>query len=168
MSQRPVAAIILAAGKGTRMKSALHKVLHPIGDRPMLLHLVEELRAANLQRSVVVVGAGAESVEAELSGKGVDFAHQHEQLGTGHAALQAREALADFEGDVLVCFGDVPLLKAGTVKRMQGRLNAEDRPACVVLGFRPADPKAYGRVLADAERPRRSRRRTPCRRSRVR
>ena len=149
MSDRPIAAIILAAGKGTRMKSRLHKVLHPVGGRPMLRHLIEELRHANLHRTVVVVGAEAESVRGEMEADDIHFAHQHEQLGTGHAALQAEEALQGFSGDVLVCFGDVPLLKASTVRNMQARLNADDAPASVVLGFRPQDPKAYGRVIAD-------------------
>ncbi|EMD84226.1 bifunctional UDP-N-acetylglucosamine diphosphorylase/glucosamine-1-phosphate N-acetyltransferase GlmU [Pacificimonas flava] len=149
MSQRPIAAIILAAGKGTRMKSDLHKVLHPVGGRPMLLGLLDEMASIELRRVVVVVGAGADSVRQAAGRSGVVFAHQTEQHGTAHAALQARDALQDFAGDVLVCFGDVPLLKAATVARMQDRLNAKDAPACVVLGFRPSDPKAYGRVIAD-------------------
>ena len=146
--ERPLASIILAAGKGTRMKSSLHKVLHPVGGRPMLVALVEELSRLDLDRFVVVVGAGAESVEAALPRGDVRFARQHEQHGTAHAALQAKAELDGFAGDILVCFGDVPLLKAATALRMQKRLHAEDAPACVVLGFRPADPKAYGRVIA--------------------
>ncbi len=148
MSQRPVAAIILAAGKGTRMKSATHKVLHPVGGRPMLRGLVAEFSRLTLARTVIVVGAGAESVQDALAEDGAVFAHQTEQLGTAHAALMAKDALAGFDGDILVCFGDVPLLKAETIGRMQDRLHAEDTPASVVLGFRPADPKAYGRVIA--------------------
>ncbi|MGB3721374.1 MAG: bifunctional UDP-N-acetylglucosamine diphosphorylase/glucosamine-1-phosphate N-acetyltransferase GlmU [Pacificimonas sp.] len=147
-TQRPIAAIILAAGKGTRMKSSLHKVLHPVGGLPMLRGLVMEFGRLTLARTVIVVGAGAESVEAALSSDGVDFAHQTQQLGTAHAALMAKDSLAGFDGDVLVCFGDVPLLKAETIGRMQDRLHAGDAPASVVLGFRPADPKAYGRVVA--------------------
>ena len=149
--KRPLAAIILAAGQGTRMKSGLHKVLHPIAGRPMLRHLVAEFRKIDLQRTVVVTGARAETVEAEMAGDDCDFARQEDQLGTAHAALQAKSALDGFDGDILVCCGDVPLLKAATVAKMPDRLRASDSPASVVLGFRPSDPKAYGRVLADKE-----------------
>ncbi|MBV7256815.1 bifunctional UDP-N-acetylglucosamine diphosphorylase/glucosamine-1-phosphate N-acetyltransferase GlmU [Pacificimonas sp. WHA3] len=151
MSSRPVAAIILAAGKGTRMKSSLHKVLHPVGGQPMLRGLVGELTKLKLEKTVIIVGAGAESVRAEMEGDGTAFAYQREQLGTAHAAAQAEEELKDFVGDVLVCFGDVPLLKSETVSRMQQRLAADDGPACVVLGFRPDDAKSYGRILASED-----------------
>ncbi|MEM8825436.1 MAG: bifunctional UDP-N-acetylglucosamine diphosphorylase/glucosamine-1-phosphate N-acetyltransferase GlmU, partial [Pseudomonadota bacterium] len=151
MSERPVAAIILAAGKGTRMKSATHKVLHPIAGRPLLRGLVAELKTLPLADATIVVGAGAESVETAMAADGVHFARQDEQLGTAHAALQAKDALQAFKGDILVCFGDVPHLKAATVRKMQARLHRDDTPACVMLGFRPADPKAYGRILTDGD-----------------
>lgn len=148
---RPVAAIILAAGKGTRMKSDLHKVLHPIAGRPMLLHLIDSVGQLSPERVVVVTGAGREQVEAAVAPLGVGTALQAEQLGTGHAVAQAREALAGFDGDVLILYGDVPLVEAATMKRMIDRLSEADRPAAVVLGFRPSDPAAYGRVIADAD-----------------
>ena len=147
----PVAAIILAAGKGTRMKSDLHKVLHPIAGRPMLLHLIDSVAALAPERTIVVTGAAGEQVEAAVAPLGVGTVPQTEQLGTGHAVRQAEEALAGFEGDVLVLYGDVPLVTTATMRRMLGRLHAEDAPAVVVLGFRPADPGAYGRVIADAD-----------------
>ncbi len=147
----PLAAVILAAGKGTRMKSNLHKVLHPVAGRPMLLHLIAEVGALSPARIVVVTGAGREQVEAAVAPHGVAVAVQAEQLGTGHAVRQAEAALAGFAGDVLVLYGDVPLVTAGTMRRMVGRLHAADAPAAVVLGFRPADPGAYGRVIADAD-----------------
>lgn len=143
----PIAAIILAAGKGTRMKSDTHKVLHPIAGRPMLLHLIDSVKALGAAREVVVVGAGREQVEAAVTPLGAETAHQAEQLGTGHAVLQAREALAGFEGDVLILYGDVPLVTTATMQRMVERLHGEDSPAVVVLGFRPADPGAYGRLI---------------------
>lgn len=143
----PIAAIILAAGKGTRMKSDTHKVLHPIAGRPMLLHLIDSVKALGAAREVVVVGAGREQVEAAVTPLGAETAHQAEQLGTGHAVLQAREALAGFEGDVLILYGDVPLVTPETMRRMVARLHGEDAPAVVVLGFRPADPGAYGRLI---------------------
>lgn len=143
----PIAAIILAAGKGTRMKSDTHKVLHPIAGRPMLLHLIDSVKALGAAREVVVVGAGREQVEAAVAPLGAQTAHQAEQLGTGHAVLQAKHALAGFEGDVLILYGDVPLVTPETMRRMVERLHGEDAPALVVLGFRPVDPGAYGRLI---------------------
>jgi bifunctional UDP-N-acetylglucosamine pyrophosphorylase/glucosamine-1-phosphate N-acetyltransferase len=147
----PVAAIILAAGKGTRMKSDLHKVLHPIAGRPMLLHLIDSVAALDPERTIVVTGAAGEQVEAAVAPLGVTTVAQAEQLGTGHAVQQAEGTLAGFEGDVLVLYGDVPLVTTETMRRMLDRLHAEDAPVVVVLGFRPADPGAYGRVIADAD-----------------
>jgi bifunctional UDP-N-acetylglucosamine pyrophosphorylase/glucosamine-1-phosphate N-acetyltransferase len=145
---RPVAAIVLAAGKGTRMKSDLHKVLHPIAGRPMLLHLVDSIAALDPAQTVVVTGAGREQVEAAVAPLGIATALQAEQLGTGHAVAQAETALAGFEGDVLILYGDVPLVSAATMRAMLDRLAAPDAPAIVVLGFRPSDAGAYGRILA--------------------
>ena len=147
---RPLAVIILAAGKGERMKSALHKVLHPIAGREMLLHLVKTVATRAPERTVIVVGAGRDQVEAAVAGHGVGVALQAEQLGTGHAVRQTEEALAGFDGDVLILYGDVPMVTSATMQRMLDRLRAEDDPVAVVLGFRPADPGAYGRVIADA------------------
>lgn len=151
MSQRSIAAIILAAGSGTRMKSDTHKVLHPIAGRPMLLHLVDTVASLSPARTVVVVGARREQVEAAVAPHGVVSAHQAEQLGTGHAVMQAEEALAGFDGDVLVLYGDVPLVTQETMRRMVDRLHAPDAPSVVVLGFRPADAAAYGRVIVDGD-----------------
>ncbi|BAK65575.1 bifunctional protein GlmU [Sphingobium sp. SYK-6] len=147
----PLAVIILAAGQGTRMKSRVHKVLHPVAGRPMLLHLLASAGELAPARQVVVVGAGREQVERAVAGKGVDIAVQAQQLGTGHAVAQAKEALVGFEGDVLILYGDVPLVRAETMQAMVRRLHGADDPACVVLGFRPADAAAYGRIIADAD-----------------
>lgn len=148
-THHPFAAIILAAGKGTRMKSDLHKVLHPIAGKPMIAHLLDSFATLSLARTVVVAGDRREQLEAGLKGRGVTIALQEPQLGTAHAALMAREALADFDGDVLVCFGDCPMVRAETVRSMIDRLHADDSPATVVLGFEPEDPLHYGRVIAD-------------------
>ncbi|MFM9829047.1 MAG: bifunctional UDP-N-acetylglucosamine diphosphorylase/glucosamine-1-phosphate N-acetyltransferase GlmU [Sphingomonas sp.] len=150
-SPPPIAAIILAAGKGTRMKSDLHKVLHPVAGRPMLVHLIDTVASLAPNKTVVVTGAGREQIEAAVAPLGVLTALQAEQLGTGHAVQQAQAALAGFSGDVLVLYGDVPLVSAATMQRMIDRLHATDAPAVVVLGFRPADTAAYGRVIADAD-----------------
>ncbi|HZV17138.1 MAG TPA: bifunctional UDP-N-acetylglucosamine diphosphorylase/glucosamine-1-phosphate N-acetyltransferase GlmU [Sphingobium sp.] len=144
----PLAVIVLAAGQGTRMKSSLHKVLHPIAGRPMLLHLLGAVAELAPDRQVVVVGAGREQVEKAVAGSGVAIAVQAEQLGTGHAVAGARDALAGFSGDVLILYGDVPLVRPETMRAMIDRLHGADAPACVVLGFRPADAAAYGRIIA--------------------
>jgi bifunctional UDP-N-acetylglucosamine pyrophosphorylase/glucosamine-1-phosphate N-acetyltransferase len=145
---RPVAAIILAAGKGTRMKSDLHKVLHPLAGRPMLEHLLAAIDALGPARTVVVVGSGREQVEPVAARHGGVVAVQEPQHGTAHAVLQAEPALAGFAGDVLILYGDTPLVETQTMARMLERLRAPDAPAVVVVGFRPADPAAYGRILA--------------------
>ena len=146
-----LAVIILGAGQGTRMKSDLHKVLHPIAGRPMLLHLIDSVSALDPARIVVVTGARSEQVEAAVGPLGVANVLQREQLGTGHAVLQAQAALGDFAGDVLILYGDVPLVTAATMRRMLDALRGAGAPNAVVLGFRPADPGAYGRVIADAD-----------------
>ncbi|WP_394647891.1 bifunctional UDP-N-acetylglucosamine diphosphorylase/glucosamine-1-phosphate N-acetyltransferase GlmU [uncultured Sphingomonas sp.] len=147
MPSRNIAVVVLAAGKGTRMKSDLHKVLHPIAGRPMLLHLLGAAQTLSPERTVVVTGAGREQVEAAVAPLGAKIAVQAEQLGTGHAVMQAEAALAGFDGDVLILYGDVPLVRAETMRAMIDRLNAADAPSVVVLGFRPADPGAYGRLI---------------------
>ncbi|WP_221792021.1 bifunctional UDP-N-acetylglucosamine diphosphorylase/glucosamine-1-phosphate N-acetyltransferase GlmU [Aquisediminimonas sediminicola] len=147
----PLAAIILAAGKGTRMKSDLHKVLHPLAGHPMVAHLLGNLDSLDVARKIIVTGSGREQVEAALAGTGADFATQEPQLGTAHAVQQAQAALKDFVGDVLIMFGDVPLVSADTMARMIERLHADDSPAVVVLGFRPEDALAYGRIVADED-----------------
>jgi len=149
VTKRPLAAIVLAAGKGTRMKSDLHKVLHPIAGRPMLMHLLASLEELAPERTVVVVGSGREQLEKALAGRGIDLVVQDPQLGTGHAVQQAEAVLAGFDGDVLILYGDVPFVSAATMRRLVGRLDGDDAPAAVVLGFRPGDPAAYGRVISD-------------------
>lgn len=142
----PFAAIILAAGMGTRMKSARHKVLHAIAGKPMLRHLTDSLATLAPARTVVVVGALKEQVEAEVTGK-AQVVVQQPQLGTGHAVQQAAQALADFDGKVLILYGDAPLVPAATMARLLDALG--DDVAVAVLGFRPADPGAYGRIIAN-------------------
>ncbi len=144
------AAIVLAAGKGTRMKSSLHKVLHPIAGRPMLDHLLAAVGELGPSRTVLVVGHGRDQLEAATAGRAA-IAVQEPQLGTGHAVQQAQAALGGFEGDVLILYGDVPFVRAATLRSMLERLHAPDAPAVVVLGFEPADAGHYGRVIADAD-----------------
>ena len=151
MTASPLAAIVLAAGKGTRMKSDLHKVLHPIAGRPMLGHLLDAVNSLGATRLVVVVGSGREQVEPLVSQAGGEVVVQEPQLGTAHAVQQAQNAMAGFEGDVLILYGDTPFVTAGTMERMRERLNAEDAPAIVVVASRPANPRQYGRILAEGD-----------------
>lgn len=148
MSKRPVAAVILAAGKGTRMKSDLHKVLHPIAGKPMLMHLLEGVEALGPMRKVVIVGSGKEQLETAVAGTGCAIAVQEPQLGTGHAVQQAEAALSGFDGNVLILYGDVPFVPVDTMRAMLARLGEADQPAVVVLGFEPSDGLQYGRVIA--------------------
>ncbi len=152
MTDRPLAAIILAAGQGTRMKSDLHKVLHPIAGKPMLGHLLDTVAKLGVERTVVVAGARREQIEDSIAARHdsdtIALAIQDKQLGTGHAVACAHDALAAFAGDVLILYGDVPLVSEATMRRMVDRLNAGDDPRAVVLGFRPDDPGAYGRIAA--------------------
>ncbi|MEO1729969.1 MAG: bifunctional UDP-N-acetylglucosamine diphosphorylase/glucosamine-1-phosphate N-acetyltransferase GlmU [Pseudomonadota bacterium] len=143
------AIIVLAAGKGTRMKSDLHKVLHPIAGKPMLMHLLDSLAELQPQRTVIVAGDRREQLDAALAGRDITTALQEPQLGTAHAALQAKTALGGFSGHILVCFGDVPMVRGVTVQRLVEALEGDAKVA--VLGFRPADALAYGRVIADAD-----------------
>ena len=142
------AIVILAAGKGTRMKSRTHKVLHPIAGRPMIDHLLDSAERLDVTRTVVVVGQWKAQLEEALSARDVSFAEQSEQLGTGHAVQQCRAALSGHDGPVVLLFGDVPLVRPETLRAMVDRLQGEDSPGIVVLGFEPEDTKAYGRIIA--------------------
>jgi bifunctional UDP-N-acetylglucosamine pyrophosphorylase/glucosamine-1-phosphate N-acetyltransferase len=142
-----LAVVILAAGQGTRMRSDLHKVLHPLAGRPMLEHLLDTVDQLGAERRVVVVGKGREQLEDALSGHDLTLAFQSEQKGTGHAVQQAESALSGFEGTILILYGDTPCIEAGTLAAMRERLEAADRPGVVVLASSPEDPAAYGRVI---------------------
>lgn len=147
---RPLATIILAAGQGTRMKSAKHKVLHPIAGHPMLLHLLAGVETLKPEKKILVVGAGRDQVEAAVEAHDVTIVVQDKQLGTGHAVQQAEARFNGFAGDVLILYGDVPLVRPETMRMMLDRLHGPDAPMAVILGFRPDDPGAYGRVIADS------------------
>ena len=156
MSKPSFAAIILAAGKGTRMKSALPKVLHPLAGRPMVGYVVDAVAKLRPHRTVVVVGRDMDDVAAAVSP--CTIAIQDPPRGTGDAVLATRRALKGFTGDVLVVFGDTPLLSGATMRRMiaarrrkiSGKGGAK-APAIVVLGMRPDDPGAYGRLITAAD-----------------
>jgi len=148
---RPLACIILAAGKGTRMKSDLPKVLHKVAGRSMVGHVVAVASALAPERIVVVVGPGMESVAAEVAPHASVV--QENQRGTADAVMAARGALEGFTGDVLVVYGDTPLVTPATLGAMVEALRGtgNDDPAVVVLGMRPDDPGAYGRLILGAD-----------------
>ncbi|MDC0033369.1 NTP transferase domain-containing protein, partial [Alphaproteobacteria bacterium] len=145
MSKSRTAAVLLAAGLGTRMKSALPKVLHPVAGQPMIGHLLDRLAVFQPERTVVVVSPGTQAV-AEFVAPAKTVI-QDPPLGTGHAVMAARDELAGFEGDVLVLFGDTPLLTAATMQSMLTARRGASDPAVVVLAFRPDDPTDYGRLI---------------------
>jgi len=138
------AAIVLAAGQGTRMKSALPKVLHKIAGLPLLGHVVLALKAAGVERVVVVTSAAGQDVRDYAASLGAQSAIQHQQLGTGHAAASAGEALKDFSGTLLIINGDTPLITADTIGEC---LKAQEKTGLAMLAFEARDPAAYGRVL---------------------
>ena len=139
-----VHAIVLAAGQGTRMRSALPKVLHPVGGRPMLLRVLDAASAAGMSNFHLVLGHGADQVRAQL-GAGVNVVLQAEQLGTGHAVQQALPAVPD-EALVVVLYGDVPLIAADLLQRL---ITAAGHGLALVT-VRPADPQGYGRIVRGA------------------
>jgi bifunctional UDP-N-acetylglucosamine pyrophosphorylase/glucosamine-1-phosphate N-acetyltransferase len=145
VSDRQIAAIVLAAGLGTRMKSATPKVLHRVAGKPMIGHILTALDGFDADRTIVVVSPGMPQV-AEFVAPAVTV-EQDPPLGTGHAVMAARDALSGFEGDVLVLFGDTPLLTGETMRAMVEARRGADNPAVVVLGFRPDDPSEYGRLV---------------------
>jgi len=148
-AKRSTAALVLAAGEGTRMKSATPKVLHQVAGRSLIGHVLATLTEVKANPIVVVVGPNRDDVAAAISPHRAVV--QRERLGTGHAVLQARSALKDFNGDILVVYGDTPLVSAETYSRMRAARKKASGPAIVVLGFEPADPAAYGRLIVDAD-----------------
>jgi bifunctional UDP-N-acetylglucosamine pyrophosphorylase / glucosamine-1-phosphate N-acetyltransferase len=138
-------AVVLAAGQGTRMKSKLYKVLHPVCGKPMVQHVVDQLNTLDLQELITVVGFGAEKVQDQL-GKDSHYVIQEEQLGTGHAVLQADDILADKEGTTVVVCGDTPLLTGETLQKLLDHHDSENAKA-TVLTAHADDPHGYGRVI---------------------
>jgi bifunctional UDP-N-acetylglucosamine pyrophosphorylase/glucosamine-1-phosphate N-acetyltransferase len=139
------AAVILAAGQGTRMKSPTPKVLHAIAGRAILDHAIDAAEALGCERIVVVVGVHSPQVGDHVAARGLVSVVQDPPLGTGHAVLAAKDALADFDGDVLVTYADVPLLTAESIAPLfELRGQGAD---VAVLGFHAADPAAYGRLI---------------------
>lgn len=147
---REFAVVILAAGKGSRLKSKLHKVLHNIAGRPIIEHLMAQVQILEPAKTIVIVGDEREQVIDQVSDRAICVV-QEPQLGTGHAVTQAKDELAGFEGDVIMLLGDAPFITAKTIIGMLERLRAHDEPAVVVLGFEPEDALQYGRVITHSD-----------------
>ena len=143
-----LAIVILAAGQGTRIKSDLPKVLHPLAGRPLVIYAVETARALTDARPVLVVGRGADAVR-ETVGDHAVFVEQAEQLGTGHAVLQARDVLFGQNDLILVTYADIPLLTVETLRRLVERQQENPGPI-TLLTFTNDDPRGFGRVMRDA------------------
>jgi bifunctional UDP-N-acetylglucosamine pyrophosphorylase / glucosamine-1-phosphate N-acetyltransferase len=142
--------VVMAAGKGTRMKSDLPKVLVPVCGRPMIHFVLDALEEAGLDEVHVVVGYRADDVRSELAGRrNVDFVLQAEQLGTGHAVMVCREQLARHDGPVLVVAGDSPLMQPESIKALFAEYN-RSRPACILGTGLKDDPTGLGRIVRDA------------------
>ncbi len=144
-----LATVIMAAGKGTRMKSDLPKVLHPLNGRAMVHYVIDVAEAVGSQKTILIIGHKKELVEAECANRAVTFAVQSPQLGTGHAVQQTEPQLKDFTGDILVLSGDVPLLTAGTIQKLI-HTHQESGATATLLTARLDDPSGYGRILRDA------------------
>ncbi|MBC2347227.1 bifunctional UDP-N-acetylglucosamine diphosphorylase/glucosamine-1-phosphate N-acetyltransferase GlmU [Listeria welshimeri] len=140
-------AVVLAAGQGTRMKSKLYKVLHPVCGKPMVEHVVDQISTLDVDKVVTIVGHGAEKVQEHLAGKS-EFVKQEEQLGTAHAVLQAKPELAGKDGVTLVVCGDTPLIEASTMEALL-KYHHEKRAKATILTTIIEDPTGYGRIIRD-------------------
>lgn len=142
-------AVVLAAGQGTRMKSKLYKVLHPVCGKPMVQHVIDQITKLNITQIVTVIGHGAEKVKAELGGQS-QYVLQEEQLGTGHAVLQAKDILSKNRGTTLVVCGDTPLIKAETMEALF-KHHEEKGAKVTVLTAQAPDPAGYGRIVRNEQ-----------------
>jgi bifunctional UDP-N-acetylglucosamine pyrophosphorylase / glucosamine-1-phosphate N-acetyltransferase len=138
-------AVILAAGQGTRMKSALYKVLHPVCGKPMVQHVIDQLSQLELTKMITIVGHGAEKVQAHVGDRSL-FALQEEQLGTAHAVMQAKDLLADEEGTTIVICGDTPLITAETIEALLQHHEHTNAKATILTAY-AEDPTGYGRII---------------------
>ncbi len=129
------------------MKSDLPKVLHPLNGKPLISYVIENLKLSGIDRITVIVGYRGQQV-IDTIGDSVSFVWQHEQLGTGHAVMQAEESLKDYDGSILIACGDVPLIRPETFRKLADLISNDDVKA-VVLTMEPEDPAGYGRIVKD-------------------
>ena len=151
-NEKPLAVVILAAGKGTRMQSDMAKVLHPLCGKPLVAWVIEAAQALSPTRIVVIVGHQAERVQAEVDNRfqNVEFALQSQMLGTGHAVQQAEPLLKDFEGDIVVTCGDTPMLTGETLQKLVAAKRESGAAASMLIGV-VDEPGSYGRVRCDED-----------------
>lgn len=145
-----IATVILAAGKGTRMKSDLPKVLHPLNGRPMVHYVIDVAEQIHSDKIVLIIGHEKEMVKEATRDRHVEYAVQDPQLGTGHAVLQTRPLFRGYSGDILVLSGDVPLLRAESLHNLI-EIHRQQQPLATLLTARMDDPSGYGRVVRNAE-----------------
>ena len=144
-------AIVMAAGKGTRMKSELPKVLCEANGRPLVDYVLDALKSAGVTRMVVVVGYKADLVKESLGGNdAIEFALQSEQLGTGHAVMMCREHIAKHNGPVVVVAGDSPMMQASSIKALLDDFS-ETKPACILGTLIHENPEGLGRIVRDGD-----------------
>lgn len=145
-----LAVIILAAGKGVRMKSDLPKVFHDLGGQPMLAYVIETVKKLNPAKILIVVGHKKELIIDYFKDSKVEFVVQTEQLGTGHAVMQAKDSLQNFDGNVLVLAGDVPLLSLQTLQDLV-KFHGQHKAAVTDLTAELPDAGSYGRIIREAD-----------------
>lgn len=147
---RKFSTLIMAAGKGTRMKSDLAKVLHQINNRPMVHYVVDQARAVGSEKVVLIIGHQKEEVQKACRDLDVQFVIQEPQLGTGHAIMMAEQFLKSYRGDVLVLSGDVPLLSVATIRDLV-TTHQQSKAVATLLTSELDDPTGYGRVIRDPD-----------------
>jgi len=143
---RPLSVVILAAGKGTRMDSSIPKVLHHIGSIPMIQHVVNTAKKLNAEHIIPILGYKSEKIKKALADESLQYVIQNEQLGTAHAVMQSKDALSNFNGNVLILYGDVPLISAETLQNLLDVHNNQDAHG-TVLTTDLDNPKGYGRII---------------------
>lgn len=145
-------AVIMAAGKGTRMKSELPKVLYPILGRPMIEYVLDALEKAGIEKMVVVVGYRSDLVRETLAHrKNIEYAEQTEQLGTGHAVMMCREQLQHHQGPVMVVAGDCPMIQVDSIEKLFDAYRPDAPPACILGTAKKDDPTGLGRIVRDTQ-----------------
>jgi len=147
---RKTIAIILAAGKSTRMHSSFSKVLHKIYGKPMICYVLDTLRSVKIQKSVIITNGNGQIKNICKTYKNVEFVKQKKLLGTGHAVMQTRKALSRFDGDVLIIYGDMPLLTNHTLIKLLDK-HKGSLAACTLLTAKLTNPSGYGRIIRNAD-----------------
>ena len=142
------ATIILAAGKGTRMQSSKPKVLHLVGEKPMIQHVIDISKELKSEKIIVVLGYKSDEIANQLSNETLQFVYQFEQLGTAHAVLQCNKLMNNYNGEVLILSGDVPLITVSTISQLL-KVHQKTEAWCTLLSTDLPNPTGYGRIIRD-------------------